>query len=110
MTPQATQVGETAFRRFGSAESKEMKMAEKSRNDRNDEPQSTAATHLEQASGLPQGARSIEEIRVRAYELFMERGGEPGHDLEDWRQAEREVESRSDADADFITSARRNDD
>jgi hypothetical protein len=32
-----------------------------------------------------------EEIRVRAYELFEQRGGEPGHDLDDWLQAEAEI-------------------
>jgi hypothetical protein len=31
-----------------------------------------------------------ENIRHRAYEIYLERGGEPGHDLEDWLQAERE--------------------
>ena len=30
-------------------------------------------------------------IRERAYELFEARGGQPGHDLDDWLQAEREV-------------------
>ena len=32
-----------------------------------------------------------ERIRRRAYEIYLERGGEPGHDREDWIQAEREV-------------------
>ena len=31
------------------------------------------------------------EIRGRAYELFLARGGQPGRDLEDWLQAEREL-------------------
>jgi hypothetical protein len=30
-------------------------------------------------------------IQQRAYELFLKRGKEPGHDLDDWLQAEREV-------------------
>jgi hypothetical protein len=33
----------------------------------------------------------LEQIRARAYELFEQRGGEPGHDMEDWLQAEAEV-------------------
>jgi hypothetical protein len=33
------------------------------------------------------------EIRRRAYELYLERGEEPGHDQEDWLQAERELAS-----------------
>jgi hypothetical protein len=32
-----------------------------------------------------------ERIRARAYQLFQERGGEPGHDVEDWLQAEAEI-------------------
>ena len=31
-----------------------------------------------------------EIIRQRAYELFEQRGCEPGHDLDDWLQAEAE--------------------
>jgi Protein of unknown function (DUF2934) len=32
-----------------------------------------------------------EKIRIRAYLLFEKRGGEHGHDLEDWLQAETEI-------------------
>jgi len=32
-----------------------------------------------------------EAIARRAYELFLERGGEHGLDVEDWLQAEREL-------------------
>ena len=32
-------------------------------------------------------------IRRRAYEIYLERGGLSGHELEDWFQAEREFES-----------------
>ena len=34
-----------------------------------------------------------QEIRRRAYEIYLARGEEPGHDLEDWLQAERELAS-----------------
>lgn len=40
----------------------------------------------------------LEQIRARAYELFEQRGGEPGHDLEDWLQAEAEVTQPRDHD------------
>jgi len=30
-------------------------------------------------------------IRERAYQLFDARGGQPGHELDDWLQAEREI-------------------
>jgi Protein of unknown function (DUF2934) len=32
-----------------------------------------------------------QEIRVRAYELFEQRGREDGHDLDDWLRAEAEL-------------------
>jgi hypothetical protein len=32
-----------------------------------------------------------ENIRRRAYEIYLDRGGELGHDLADWLQAEREL-------------------
>jgi Protein of unknown function (DUF2934) len=31
------------------------------------------------------------DIQVRAYELYEQRGKEPGHELEDWLQAEAEL-------------------
>lgn len=34
-----------------------------------------------------------EQIRLRAYALYEERGREDGHDVEDWLRAEAEVES-----------------
>ncbi len=33
----------------------------------------------------------LEQIRRRAHELYEARGGEEGHDLEDWLQAEAEI-------------------
>ena len=38
----------------------------------------------------------LEQIRLRAYELFEQRGRIEGHDLEDWLQAEAEVTQRTD--------------
>ena len=35
-----------------------------------------------------------EEIRQRAYEIYLARGGAPGHEVEDWLQAERELRSK----------------
>ncbi len=32
-----------------------------------------------------------EEIELRAYQIYVERGGAPGNDLEDWLQAESEL-------------------
>jgi Protein of unknown function (DUF2934) len=36
-------------------------------------------------------APSEVEIQQRAYELFLERGCEPGRDVEDWLKAEQEL-------------------
>jgi hypothetical protein len=38
-------------------------------------------------------APNHDEVRRRAYEIYLERGGLPGQELEDWFQAEREIES-----------------
>ncbi|MFQ5709174.1 MAG: DUF2934 domain-containing protein [bacterium] len=36
-------------------------------------------------------APTEDEIRRRAFEIFLSRNGQPGHDLEDWLQAEKEL-------------------
>ena len=38
-------------------------------------------------------ALNHDEIRRRAYEIYQERGGLPGRELDDWLQAENEFES-----------------
>jgi Protein of unknown function (DUF2934) len=38
---------------------------------------------------------SEQEIAARAHELFLQRGAESGHELEDWLQAERELREKS---------------
>ena len=49
------------------------------------------------ASGIPNVLDGLaielthEQIAVRAYQLYADRGGEHGHDLQDWFQAEREL-------------------
>jgi len=32
-----------------------------------------------------------EQIETRAHEIYLSRGAEPGHELDDWLQAEREI-------------------
>jgi hypothetical protein len=32
-----------------------------------------------------------EDIALRAYEIYLERGGAPGNELDDWTRAEREL-------------------
>lgn len=38
-----------------------------------------------------QKSPATEQIEQRAYELYSARGGEDGHDLEDWLAAEKEL-------------------
>jgi hypothetical protein len=43
----------------------------------------------------PRKARTnptTEEIALRAYHIYLERGGAPGNALEDWTRAERELQ------------------
>jgi hypothetical protein len=42
-------------------------------------------------SSTVNGHPTREEIALRAYEIFLERGGSPGNELEDWTRAEREL-------------------
>jgi len=35
-----------------------------------------------------------QEIRIRAYELYEQRGRENGHDVDDWLQAEAELSTQ----------------
>jgi hypothetical protein len=41
------------------------------------------------STGLPTDVEI--QITQRAYELYSARGGEAGHDLEDWLRAEKEI-------------------
>jgi hypothetical protein len=47
-------------------------------------------TAVEEREVLLRSTRE-EEIRNRAYEIYLQRGGQPGYELEDWLQAEREL-------------------
>ncbi len=47
-------------------------------------------SHAEDTSAIDTPSR--EEIRLRAYEISLERGGLPGSELDDWLQAERGLE------------------
>jgi DUF2934 family protein len=49
-------------------------------------PTSTSGNHDPRRTGP-----SLEEIRLRAYEIYLERGRTDGQHLEDWFQAEKEL-------------------
>jgi hypothetical protein len=59
-------------------------------------PNSNESTETEAArtrtAESPDGNSVHEEIRGRAYEIYLERGGQPGGEMDDWLQAERELE------------------
>ncbi|HXB54206.1 MAG TPA: DUF2934 domain-containing protein [Vicinamibacteria bacterium] len=43
----------------------------------------------------PTGPPSADEVARRAYEIYLARGGEPGHEREDWLRAERELREQA---------------
>ena len=47
-------------------------------------------TAAEEREGLLHSSRE-QEIRNRAYEIYLQRGEQSGDELEDWLQAEREL-------------------
>jgi hypothetical protein len=53
--------------------------------------ESTANRRRAPARRARRSPPSEEEIRLRAYQLFEARGGESGHEQEDWERAEREL-------------------
>jgi hypothetical protein len=52
-----------------------------------------AAISLDSSSSSAVGAYDRDRVAVRAYELYMARGGSDGRDMEDWLTAEREFRS-----------------
>lgn len=44
----------------------------------------------------PLSEATADTIRARAFELYEARGGAPGHDLDDWLQAEGELRAARD--------------
>ncbi|MGA9584642.1 MAG: DUF2934 domain-containing protein [Terracidiphilus sp.] len=37
---------------------------------------------------------SLDDIRVRAFHMYQRRGGQHGHDIQDWLKAERQITQR----------------
>jgi hypothetical protein len=59
------------------------------RNETLQAPASPLQAHAEGTSA--NHAPNHDEIRRRAYDIYLGRGGAPGHELEDWLQAESEI-------------------
>ena len=67
-------------------------MSSKSKEHHNTKYQASSSPEVDGVNTVTADSPRHEKIRIRAYEIYMERGGEPGHDLDDWLQAERELE------------------
>jgi Protein of unknown function (DUF2934) len=46
-------------------------------------------------AGVPGSEPTEDDIRRRAYERYLDRGGQHGMDFEDWLAAERDLRSRT---------------
>jgi hypothetical protein len=72
-----------------SVEKKEMSMSSKLKPTGNESTE-TEAVRTSTAES-PDGNSAHEEIRARAHEIYLGRGGQSGGEMDDWLQAEREL-------------------
>jgi hypothetical protein len=55
-------------------------------------PRSQTTTIKHENRAAPRGREPTEEeIRVRAFEIYLARGAQPGREQDDWEQARREL-------------------
>jgi signal transduction histidine kinase len=73
---------------------KEMRMSSKSKEHQNVESQSTSPPQGEAVKTSTADLPRLEEIRIRAHEIYIEPGGQPDHDQDDWLQAERQLKPK----------------
>jgi hypothetical protein len=66
-----------------------MDVSSKPKSNRDPEPQATS-TQLETGEVSVGNSARTEEIRRRAYEIYLERGKQSGHDVDDWLEAEQD--------------------
>ena len=66
-------------------------MSSKPREHRKVEPHAVSAIQGEAAETKVADSADHQNIRIRAYEIYLQRGEQPGRDLDDWLQAEREL-------------------
>ena len=59
-------------------------------------PDATSRTKSEQVvnSAEPNGVPSHKQVEALAYRLYLQRGKQPGHALEDWLEAEKRLRSQ----------------
>jgi hypothetical protein len=68
-------------------------MTSKAKTIRSGDPTQSGTAVEEGERLLP--STSEQEIRNRAYEIYLQRGAQPGYEVEDWLQAEREFTTQS---------------
>ena len=71
---------------------KEKSMASKPKVSESTALQAIPAKAAETREASAANAARDEDIRRRAYEIYLARGEQPGRDLDDWLAAERELE------------------
>jgi hypothetical protein len=71
---------------------REREMSVSSKPKGNAEPDAISAQAAETGEVSVKSAEPDEDIRRRAYEIYLERGEQRGRELDDWLQAERELE------------------
>jgi hypothetical protein len=70
---------------------REMDVSSKLKSNSSGKPQATSTQP--ETEEVPVGNSALtEEIRHRAYEIYLERGKQSGHDVDDWLQAEQELD------------------
>jgi hypothetical protein len=68
-----------------------MDVSSKLKSNSSGKPQATSTQP--ETEEVPVGNSALtEEIRHRAYEIYLERGKQSGHDVDDWLQAEQELD------------------
>ena len=66
-------------------------MPSKSREHRRAKPHAMSTAQEDAAEIQVADSARQQNIRIRAYEIYLERGEQSGCDLDDWLQAEREL-------------------
>jgi hypothetical protein len=72
---------------------KEMSMLSRPKGNEIPEPRATTSTQAESTTEVSvEKSAGNEDIRRRAYEIYLERGEQTGAELDDWLRAERELQ------------------
>src|SRR5260370_652587 len=88
---------------------RETSMSSKTKRNESIGSQATSTTTTGTQEAFARNSAREDEIKLRAYEIYLERGEQPGRELDDWLQAERELEggALSRAQASYESTPRR---